>query len=107
MSRPVLVLAQAGLLLGLFVLWHVLVRTEVLPAFFFGEPLVVLERVRDWFVSGSIWPHLGVTLLETVLAFVIGTVSGLILGFPGRWAFSALRGPFRRSGPGYSTQISP
>ena len=80
MSRPVLVLAQAGLLLGLFVLWHVLVRTEVLPAFFFGEPLVVLERVRDWFVSGSIWPHLGVTLLETVLAFVIGTVSGLIFG---------------------------
>jgi NitT/TauT family transport system permease protein len=80
MSRPVLALAQAGLLAGLFLLWHVLVRAEVLPAFFFGEPLVVLERVRDWFVSGSIWPHLGVTLLETVLAFVIGTVSGLVFG---------------------------
>jgi len=28
---------QVGLLLALFALWHVLVKTEVLPAFFFGE----------------------------------------------------------------------
>jgi NitT/TauT family transport system permease protein len=71
---------QAGLLLALFTLWHVLVKTEVLPAFFFGEPLVVLERVWEWFVSGKIYPHLGITLLETLLAFVIGTVLGLVFG---------------------------
>ena len=31
------------LLAALFALWHVLTRTEVLPPFFFGEPLVVIE----------------------------------------------------------------
>lgn len=73
-------LAQAALLLALFGLWHVLTRTEILPPFFFGEPLVVLDRIREWFVTGSIYPHLGVTLLETALAFVAGTVSGLGVG---------------------------
>jgi len=73
-------LAQIALLAGLFLLWHVLVKTDVLPAFFFGEPLAVLQRIWNWFATGRIWPHLGVTVLETVLAFVIGTVLGVAFG---------------------------
>jgi NitT/TauT family transport system permease protein len=60
--------------------WHVLTRSEVLPPFFFGEPLVVGSRIVDWFVTGKIFPHLGRTLLETLLAFVIGTGLGLVFG---------------------------
>lgn len=60
--------------------WYVLTRTEVAPPFFFGEPLVVAQRVLAWFVTGKIFPHLGVTLLETLLAFAIGTVLGLVVG---------------------------
>ncbi|MCW5620851.1 MAG: ABC transporter permease [Burkholderiales bacterium] len=71
---------QVLLLVGLFLFWHVLTRSEVLPPFFFGEPLQVLGRIWDWFASGRIFPHLGVTLLETLLAFVLGTVLGLACG---------------------------
>jgi len=80
MKRSVLAVCQIALLLGLFALWHVLTATEVLPKFFFGEPLVVLSRIYEWFASGKIFPHLGVTLLETLLAFVIGTLLGLVVG---------------------------
>jgi NitT/TauT family transport system permease protein len=80
MKRGVLVICQIGLLVGVFVLWHVLTATDTLPKFFFGEPLVVLARIRDWFVGGKIYPHLGVTLTETLLAFVFGTASGLAVG---------------------------
>ena len=71
---------QVLLLLALFLLWHVLTKTGVLPPFFFGEPWMVLQRIGDWFASGKIWPHLAVTLIETVLAFVIGTALGLVFG---------------------------
>ncbi|MBC8007835.1 MAG: ABC transporter permease, partial [Prolixibacteraceae bacterium] len=47
MKRGTLAVFQIGLLFGLFVLWHVLTATETLPKFFFGEPLVVLARIRD------------------------------------------------------------
>jgi len=80
MNRSLLAICQIGLLLGLFALWHVLTATEVLPKFFFGEPLVVLSRIYGWFASGKILPHLGVTLLETLLAFAIGTLLGLAMG---------------------------
>jgi NitT/TauT family transport system permease protein len=80
MKRSTLVACQVGLLVAVFVLWHVLTATEILPKFFFGEPLMVLARIRDWFVGGKIYPHLAVTLIETVLAFILGTLLGLAFG---------------------------
>jgi NitT/TauT family transport system permease protein len=81
---------QAGLFIGLLAFWHIGTSPTLLPpfyfdnpdkaAFFFGEPLKVLSRVWDWFSSGTIYPHLWVTLVETMLAFVIGTVLGLAFG---------------------------
>src|SRR5262249_38705759 len=33
------------------------------------------------FVEGTIWKHLWITLVESVLAFVIGSVAGILIGF--------------------------
>ena len=82
---------QAGLLVAIFVAWHVLTTPGLVPtflfendrqaAFFFGEPLKIFGRIGDWFfVKADIYEHLGVTLLETVLAFAIGTLLGLACG---------------------------
>ena len=71
---------QTLLLLGVFVVWHVLTATEILPSFFFGKPLVVLEKTWEWFASGKIYSHLWITLVETVLAFGVGTLLGLAIG---------------------------
>ena len=82
---------QIGLLVLIFVLWYVLTKPGLIPpivfendrqaAFFFGEPLQVSARIWAWFVTrADIYEHLGVTLLETVLAFGIGTAMGLGCG---------------------------
>lgn len=82
---------QVGVLVLLFVVWHVLTAPGLIPPiffdnenqakFFFGEPLKILQRVWTWFfVDRDIYGHLWVTLVETVLAFIIGTVLGLATG---------------------------
>jgi NitT/TauT family transport system permease protein len=80
-NNRVLVLATRLLLLagGIF-LWWLLTTLEWLSPFFFGDPLGVAQRLVRWFVSGSIFIHLYTTLLETMLAFVIGTLLGLGAG---------------------------
>ena len=70
--------------------WHVLTSPTLLPpfyfsnpdqaAFFFGEPWKVFVRIVEWFATGEIFVHLGVTMFETVAAFAIGTVGGLAVG---------------------------
>src|SRR5690554_1148462 len=60
--------------------WHWLSRDPQM-AFFFGEPLQVVRRIWRWFVTdGDIYRHLRITLTETLLAFVLGTVAGLLFG---------------------------
>ena len=82
---------QLGLLVAIFVVWYLLTAPGLLPnfmfdndrqaAFFFGEPLKIFGRIWAWFVvNADIYEHLWVTLVETVLAFVIGTVLGLLFG---------------------------
>ena len=81
---------QVLMLAGLFLLWHLLTHPSLIPpfyfddpnkaAFFFGQPLEVLARIWAWFSSGTIYAHLWVTLVETVLAFLIGTGGGLAVG---------------------------
>jgi NitT/TauT family transport system permease protein len=89
-SNRALRLWQVGLFAAVLGAWYVLTSPTLLPpiyfddphkaAFFFGEPLKVATRIWDWFSSGYIYPHLGVTLAETALAFVIGTLLGLVMG---------------------------
>jgi NitT/TauT family transport system permease protein len=82
---------QLGLLFLIFVFWYVMTKPGLIPpfifendqqaSFFFGEPLKVFQRIWAWFVTNAdIYQHLWVTLVETVLAFGIGTVLGLGLG---------------------------
>jgi len=52
-----------------------------LPPFFFSKPGDVAMRVVKWFVDGSIWKHLWITLAESMLAFVIGSIAGVFIGF--------------------------
>ncbi len=86
---------QLGVLLLLLALWHLVSRDRQI-AFFLGEPVQVLGRIWSWFMPfgwpasalfpeglagrADIYSHLGVTLLETVLAFGLGTLLGLVCG---------------------------
>ena len=66
--------------------WHIATTTSLFGRprdiqFFFSTPLDVFWRIMKWFSEGTIWHHLGITLLESVLAFAIGTVAGVVCGF--------------------------
>src|SRR5438477_6360246 len=78
--RVRLLVGRVLLLGGFFLVWHLLTATGLLPRFFFGSPLTVLGNAARWFASGKIYRHLGITLIETVLAFGVGTALGLAVG---------------------------
>ena len=89
-SRGRIALYHVLLLGGVFLFWYLMTEPGLIPPFyfddptrakfFFGQPIEVAKRIWNWFAYGSIYLHLGVTLIETLLAFAIGTALGLVLG---------------------------
>ncbi len=71
---------QLLLLVAVLGLWSGLVRSGVIDAFFFPRPLDIATRVYQWFTSGMIYHHLAITLIEVILAYIIGTVLGVASG---------------------------
>jgi NitT/TauT family transport system permease protein len=86
---------QISLFLLMLGFWQ-LAATDAQLAFFLGEPIQVLGRIWSWFAPWSLGPnalfpqglagnadiyrHLATTLIETLLAFGIGTIMGLVFG---------------------------
>lgn len=86
---------QLGVLIVVLTVWQLASRDAKI-AFFLGEPVQVLGRIWSWFLpvgldanalfpdglagNADIYLHLGTTLLETFLAFGIGTLLGLATG---------------------------
>jgi NitT/TauT family transport system permease protein len=71
---------QVMLLVVVLVIWHLASQDRNI-AFFFGQPIQVAKVIWAWFVTdANIYLHLGITLSETLLAFVIGTIFGLLFG---------------------------
>ena len=86
MSRSILILLQVLVAVVLIGFWQLgatvpIGDTYLLPQFFFSTPGDVVARVYKLFATGVIWRHLWITLTESLLAFVIGSVAGVRLGF--------------------------
>jgi NitT/TauT family transport system permease protein len=86
MSRLGLLALQLLVAVVIVALWQLLATVPVfgrilLPPFFFSNPIDVFTQIVNWFVSGTIWKHLVITLWESVLAFVLGSLGGVLVGF--------------------------
>jgi NitT/TauT family transport system permease protein len=86
MSRVTLLVCQLLVAVVFLGLWQLLTTVPIfgrmlLPPFFFSNPVDVGSQIVAWFASGVIWKHLWITLLESILAFVIGSIAGVLVGF--------------------------
>jgi len=86
MSRVTLLICQLLVAVVGLGLWQLFATVPMfgrvlLPPFFFSNPVDVASQIVDWFRSGVIWKHLIITLWESLLAFVIGSVAGVLVGF--------------------------
>lgn len=86
MNRLKLLFLQVLVLIVFLAIWHVVSTTSLFgdiktTQFFFSTPGEVLARTWKQLTGADIYWHLGITLTETVLAFVIGSAAGIFFGF--------------------------
>ncbi|HEV2010620.1 MAG TPA: ABC transporter permease [Candidatus Limnocylindria bacterium] len=76
---------QATVIVSFIGVWEGLGQVGVLDKFFYSRPSLIVPRIAGWLAEGytptSIYRDIEVTLTETVLGFVIGTLLGVTIGY--------------------------
>ncbi|WP_155639889.1 ABC transporter permease [Burkholderia cepacia] len=64
--------------------WELAARLKWIDPFFFSQPTLIFAQLQDWFANGTsqgpLLTQVWVTLEETGIGFVIGSVAGVICG---------------------------
>ncbi|OAK63786.1 ABC transporter permease [Variovorax paradoxus] len=72
----VLVIALGG--------WEIAARLKWIDPFFYSMPSMIYDQLVEWMrdgtSQGSLWMQVAVTLEETVIGFLIGSIAGVLCG---------------------------
>lgn len=83
-------LLRWGVLALFIALWELLAKTDVIDSFITSCPSAIAQTFIDLCKDGSLFRHAGITLLETVISFVLATVLGTLIAII-LWWFDTLR----------------
>lgn len=59
--------------------WEFCTYQEIIDGFFFSSPSMVINCFIDMLVSGDLFLHLGITLAETIISFLLVIVIGIVI----------------------------
>ena len=70
------IVTQVGVLLLLLALWELAATLGWIDSFIMSSPSRIWKTLTELIVGGTLWRHMGVSLLETLAGFAIGTAIG-------------------------------
>ncbi|MGN7479405.1 ABC transporter permease [Solibacillus silvestris] len=70
---------QFLLLLGLLLFWEITTHFRILDPLIFSSPRAVGSLFITKITDGTLFPHIAITLFETVVGFLLGTLLGTLL----------------------------
>ena len=74
--KTLVYVTQVGVLILLLGLWELAARLEWIDSFITSSPSRIWRTLKELVVNGTLWHHMGVSLLETLAGFAIGTALG-------------------------------
>ena len=65
------------ILLGIISLWELLAYFKIIDPFITSSPSRCVKTIINLYLEGTLFSHIGITMLETALGFIFGTVIGI------------------------------
>lgn len=78
-ERKKVVITQILVFVLFIIFWELAARFNLINDFLFSSPSQIMKVIINYFKTGSIYKHIGISLLETILGLVIGTSLGILI----------------------------
>jgi len=70
---------QLIIFIGFFACWEIASRMYLIDPLLFSSPSKVVTLLQTKFADGSMLSHVQITMFETILGFLIGTIGGICI----------------------------
>ena len=78
-NKGVIITIQLTILIAIFVFWEVFAITGVIDSFIMSSPSKILNQIALLFNNGTLFYHIGITLNEAIIGFLIATLGGTLI----------------------------
>lgn len=72
-------LTQILILIIFLIIWQLLSDYKIINSFIFSSPIKVLETIISLHKTGDLYNHILITVWETLISFILGTLIGIII----------------------------
>ncbi|MGZ4105799.1 MAG: ABC transporter permease [Tumebacillaceae bacterium] len=79
LTSLVIFLIQAALFVLFVALWEIGARQGWINGFIFSQPSKIWEQFLKMLADGTLYYHTGITVMETLVGFLLGTIAGTLL----------------------------
>lgn len=80
------IIAQVSILIVFLALWEILTITNIIDPFFLSSPSRIFNTLIDTFVNDNMLYHIGITLYETLIGFILATALGTFIAILLWWS---------------------
>ena len=80
-----IIFTQLAILIGFLAIWEALANAKIIDSFITSQPSRILKTLMD-LTSNNLLKHIGVTVYETIVGFLLGTFLGIIIAIILWWS---------------------
>lgn len=85
-EKKTISITRVGLLVILLALWEITAQLGWIDTFITSSPSQIVTLFITYVVDGQLFYHAGVSLFETIVGFVLGTIMGVIIAILLWWS---------------------
>ncbi len=89
-QRILINVIRVGLLIVFIALWEILAQTGAINSFVTSSPSRIIKTIGELYSEGNLFYHIGITLMETLVGFIIAVFLGYAIAIA-LWSSDSLR----------------
>ncbi len=86
LKKTIILTTQILLLILFFVGWEVAGNLKLIDSFITSQPSRMARTLANLYNEGTLFYHIGITCLETIIGFTVGTILGIVIAIILWWS---------------------
>lgn len=78
-NKAIILTIQLIILIGIFAFWEILALVGAIDTFIMSSPSRIVKQIGILLSNGTLFYHIGITLYEAIIGFLIATIGGTLI----------------------------